>query len=153
MAPRLTPQQRALRAVTEREWQNQVVALAHTLGWDLTYHPYYSERSLPGWPDLVLVSVARRRTLFAELKTETGTLTAEQPTVLSTLAAAGNEVYLWRPSHLSEVTRILTTRTRPATTTTAWDPSSPVTNTHRLGRAPARSTLSRRGRAISAPFA
>lgn len=121
MPARLSDNERRLRSISEAEWQTQVLALASTLGWDLAYHPYYSERSEPGWPDLVLVSTRRKRTVFAELKTETGPFRPEQPHVLSVLAAAGNEVYVWRPSHIDVVRTILSASQRPApTTATVW---------------------------------
>ena len=96
----------AIADLTEREWQAQVVTLARTLGW-ATYHTFDSRRSQPGMPDLILV---RDRVLFAELKRESGRLSAAQEEWLARLRAAGAEVYVWRPSHLTTVGAVLSRR-------------------------------------------
>lgn len=82
------------RAMTEKQLQKAVLQLAGILGWR-TYHTYDSRRSQPGFPDLVMLKA--RRTLYVELKTERGRVRPEQRAWLDELAAAGNEVYLWRP--------------------------------------------------------
>jgi hypothetical protein len=92
--------------VTEREWQREVVALAKHMGWR-HYHTHDSRRSEPGWPDLALV---RDRLVLAELKTETGRVSAAQERWLSLLSSAGVETYLWRPSDRDEVIRVLSRR-------------------------------------------
>ena len=89
--------------LTERAWQETVVAAAKALGW-LSYHTYDSRQSERGFPDLVLV---RERVIFAELKTERGALTREQGVWRDRLLRAGAEWYLWRPSSWSEVQREL----------------------------------------------
>lgn len=98
--------------VTERGWQEQVVALAARLGWT-TYHTYDARRSRPGFPDLVLV---RDRVIFAELKRQQGRLTGAQRRWQALLAQAGAEVYVWRPADFDEVHQVLArhTRARPA---------------------------------------
>jgi len=73
--------------------------LAQLRGW-MTYHTHDSRRSEPGFPDLVMVSARQRRVLYAELKTATGKTTAAQDQWIAALAAAGVEVYLWRPADL-----------------------------------------------------
>jgi hypothetical protein len=92
--------------MTEREWQREVVALAKHMGWR-HYHTHDSRRSEPGWPDLALV---RDRLVLAELKTETGRVSAAQERWLSLLSSAGVETYLWRPSDRDEVIRVLSRR-------------------------------------------
>lgn len=99
-------------AVTEREWQREVVSLAKHMGWR-HYHTHDSRRSEPGWPDLALV---RDRLVLAELKTETGRVSAAQERWLTLLSSAGVETYLWRPSDRDEVMRVLSRRSRPTTT-------------------------------------
>jgi hypothetical protein len=84
----------ALRPISEKAFLAQVRQLAHLLGW-LCYHTHDSRRSQPGFPDLTLVRGSRL--LFAELKTDTGRVTAAQQQWLDALAAAGQEVYVWRP--------------------------------------------------------
>lgn len=98
---------------TEREWDAQLFAsmkgLAPNLGWVLTYHTLRSKGSTSGFPDRVLI---RDRVIFVELKTEKGPVSDSQSRWLTALAKAGAEAYLWRPSDLEEVGRILATRWR-----------------------------------------
>lgn len=94
--------------LTEREWQAQVVSLATLLGWS-HYHTADSRRSPAGFPDLVLWRPGDRL-IMAELKTDTGKLRPDQTASLSSLSAAGVEVYLWRPLHFDSVRDVLTRR-------------------------------------------
>lgn len=91
---------------TEKAFQADVVRLAESLGWEW-YHTHDSRRSPSGFPDLVLV---RERAVYAELKAESGTLSAEQTHWLNRLKAAGQEAYVWRPSTWAAVEAILTRR-------------------------------------------
>ena len=61
--------------LTERQFQRQVLDLARLCGYR-AYHTHDSRRSQPGFPDIVLVNPERRHTLFVELKTSTGRVTA-----------------------------------------------------------------------------
>jgi len=100
-----------LADLTEKSWDQQLFAskkgLAITLGWTLVYHTLRSKGSTSGFPDRVLV---RDRVIFAELKTEKGPISDAQRAWLTGLAAAGAEVYLWRPSDLDELSRVLSKR-------------------------------------------
>lgn len=100
---------------SEKSFQAQVVALAKLRGW-MTWHAFDSRRSTAGVPDLLLVRVARTdtpagptgRVIFAELKTETGVVSAPQRQWLDALAATGKvEAYTWRPSMWTEIDAIL----------------------------------------------
>jgi hypothetical protein len=82
------------------------------LGWT-TYHTLRSRGSRAGYPDRTLV---RERILFVELKREKTGPTDDQVEWLDKLATAGGEVYLWRPSDLDEIARILTGRLASAPT-------------------------------------
>lgn len=96
-----------LEDLTEKQWQKQVVQLAIQLGWKKAYHTFDSRRSQSGFPDLVLV---RDRILYAEIKRMprvASPLTATQREWLDALAAAGGETYLFRPSDLDEIARVL----------------------------------------------
>lgn len=96
-----------LADILEDDWDSQLFrgpkALATMLGWT-SYHTLRSKGSRSGYPDRTLV---RDRIVFAELKREKTQPTPEQRDWLDKLAAAGAEVYLWRPSDLDEIARIL----------------------------------------------
>ena len=62
------------------------------------YHAYDSRRSVPGWPDLVLVG---HSIMFRELKSATGTLRPEQREWRDELRAAGANWAIWRPADLA----------------------------------------------------
>jgi hypothetical protein len=109
MSPRLhaaTP----LADILEDQWDAQLFrgkdALAVQLGWT-SYHTLRSRGSRAGYPDRTLV---RERILFVELKREKTGPTDDQVEWLDKLAAAGGETYLWRPSDLDEIARVLSGR-------------------------------------------
>lgn len=106
-------------AISERDFQAQVVQLAQLHGW-LAYHTFDSRRSAAGFPDLVLVRGSEL--IFAELKTDHGTVRAEQHRWLTNLEAVANavqaatgligealvaspvvDVYVWRPRHFDAI--------------------------------------------------
>ncbi len=94
-----------LPAITERQWQRQVVDLAKTLGW-ACYHTTFSKWSESGWPDLAMARPPRL--LLVELKSEKGKVTPAQQRWLELLeACSGVEVHLWRPSDLERIVGIL----------------------------------------------
>jgi len=95
----------ALPPITERDFQRQVLDLAHILGWTV-YHPMLSKWSERGWPDLAMVRPPRF--VLAELKRVGGKTTPDQDRWLEMLTACpGVETYLWRPSDLDRVAEIL----------------------------------------------
>ena len=94
--------------VSEKHFQAQVLALARLSGW-LTYHTHDSRRSTAGFPDLVLVRPPV--VLFAELKSESGTLRPEQEAWLRKLARCeGVGARVWRPSDWPGIERTLRQR-------------------------------------------
>lgn len=95
-----------LQAEQETPFLARVRALAKQHGW-LTYHTHRSDRSEPGFPDLVLV---RDSVIFAELKTNTGKPTHEQGLWLSLLCHAGAEAVVWRPADWDAIVERLTRR-------------------------------------------
>jgi hypothetical protein len=105
-------------ALSEAEWQEQFIQLAHALGWEHNFTRrtigrggrWTTATSKKGWPDLTLWNERQRRTMYVELKTETGRLSPEQEACLRSLTAAGNEVHVWRPSDLDEAHRALRPR-------------------------------------------
>jgi hypothetical protein len=92
--------------IAEAAFMATVREAATLTGW-LVYHTFHSKRSPSGFPDLVCV---RDRVVFAELKGPTTRVTREQKRWLDALAAAGAEVYLWRPDEWEEIQRVLRTR-------------------------------------------
>lgn len=61
------------------------------------YHAYDSRRSVPGWPDLVLIG---QGIIYRELKSATGTLRPDQRDWRDMLRAAGADWAIWRPADL-----------------------------------------------------
>lgn len=92
-----------LAEIDERAWTKQVVELATLLGWR-RYHTWRSKHSAAGWPDEAL---CRDRLILAELKMQGKKPSAVQVEWLDALARAGSEAYLWWPSDLEEIARIL----------------------------------------------
>lgn len=81
--------------MSERDLQAAIVTYARLSGW-MVFHTYDSRRCEPGYPDLHMVK--GRRSVFAELKTEKGALSAAQAVWLSALQDAGQEVFVFRPA-------------------------------------------------------
>lgn len=81
--------------MTEAELQNQILDLCKHMGL-LAYHVYDSRRSVPGFPDLVIVG--KRHVLYRELKTQRGRVSKEQDQWLEALHHAGADASVWRPS-------------------------------------------------------
>lgn len=105
-------------AISEADWQQQVIDLAHLHGWQHLHvrrtigkgHRWTTSTNVKGWPDLFLWSEDQQRTLAVELKSATGTVTAEQEAVLASLARAGVETHVWRPADIDQAQQILSRR-------------------------------------------
>lgn len=101
-------------ATTEAEWQEQVIQLAHALGWRHLHvrrsigkgRKWTTATNIP-WPDLTLWHTGQGRLIVAELKTDTGTVTDGQLATLASLMRAGTEAHIWRPADLDDVHRTL----------------------------------------------
>lgn len=87
--------EKTILAWTEKQFQEQVVGLAKTLGW-WVYHPYSSQRSTPGFPDLYLAH-PKHGIIQRELKTEKGRLSSHQREAIALITKAGGDVAVWRP--------------------------------------------------------
>lgn len=109
-------------AINEAEFQQQIIDLAQYLGYMVVHFRgvgvqrqdgsvYYQtpvQADGKGFPDLVLAHKERKRVIFAEVKSEKGTLTPEQYEWLQVLSACpGVEVYQWKPSEWGEVDKVL----------------------------------------------
>ena len=95
--------------ISEKAFQQSVIGLAHDYGFELVYHTHDSRRSVPGFPDLVIVG--HGRCIFAELKTERGRLSEAQKEWLASLEeCAGVESFVWKPSDWDEIHAVLSRR-------------------------------------------
>lgn len=102
-------------AITEADWQQQVIDLAHAYHWRHLHvrrsigkgRKWVTATNVVGWPDLFLWNERQHRVLAAELKAQDGAVTAEQLEVLASLAGAGVETHVWRPSDLDQVHAVL----------------------------------------------
>ncbi len=94
-------------AVSEKQFQAQVIELAQLCGWRC-YHTHDSRCSAPGFPDLVLARSPRL--VFAELKSEEGRIRPEQSAWLDALGRSTNaRACLWRPADWDDIQATLTT--------------------------------------------
>jgi len=102
----LLPPRRDAAEYTEKQFLEQVIDAARTLGWE-PYHPWLSIHSQSGWPDLALVRPPRL--ILAELKSQKGKLRESQIHWLDLLGRCeGFEVYLWRPADMAaEILQVL----------------------------------------------
>ena len=96
---------------SEAQFQKHVIALAKMNGWEV-FHQGDMRYILSGvgYPDLTMISQREARIIFAELKTATGEVSAEQvkyAALLSSLGIPGVEYYLWRPKHLESIKKVL----------------------------------------------
>ena len=91
--------------MSEKQWQESVIAEAWSLGADQVYHTHDSRHSPAGFPDLIILM--GRRMIIVEVKKVGGLLSAEQYFWLIAFIKAGAEVYLWDPRDGDEVTRVL----------------------------------------------
>lgn len=106
MPKRLSDEERAFRAVTERELQSRVIEVARLYGWRVAhFHDsrrqvkpgvFVGDKDAAGFPDLVLVRPPR--IVIVELKREMGKVSDQQAEWLEDLAACGVEVHVVRPS-------------------------------------------------------
>lgn len=106
--------------ITEAQWQSQITDLAHFLHYEAS-HTHNSRFSEPGLPDLILVSEAQQRVIWAELKIGNKPLTKGrlsprskrllpgQEDWVRILKACRQEVYIWRSGidTLEEIAEIL----------------------------------------------
>lgn len=96
------------RDMPEEHFLALVRALAKQHGW-LLYHTHRSDRSEPGFPDLVCTDGARL--IFIELKSVTGKLTQRQAIWLDLLRHTGQcEVYEWRPADWPKIVETLSVK-------------------------------------------
>lgn len=101
--------------LTEADFQAQVVELAHLLGWRHLHvrrsvgrgRKWVTATNVSGWPDVLFWREGSHRLIAAELKSETGKATDDQLEVLASLARAGIETHVWRPSDFDQIQETL----------------------------------------------
>lgn len=101
--------------MAESVWQEQFIQLAQAHGWWHMHvrrtvgrgRKWVTATNVIGWPDLTLVCTRQERIIFVELKSEKGVVSPEQSEVHAKLRAAGQEVYVLRPSDLDLAQAIL----------------------------------------------
>ena len=92
-------------AISEREFQQTVIEYATLLGWTV-WHTPDSRATNAGEPDLRLLRPPR--VIFAELKSQRGSVKATQRAAIAALGQCeGVEVYLWRPGDWDAIVRVL----------------------------------------------
>lgn len=89
--------EREILGWSEVTFQNNVIRLAKSLGYELIYHTHDSRRSQPGFPDLVMVNVRSRRMLIRELKATKGRVSPAQKEWAEGFLAVGVDFGFWRP--------------------------------------------------------
>lgn len=91
--------------VSEKQWQQQVEDIAGWGKW-IFYHTWNSRHSASGFLDLILLR--HTRMVVAELKRERGKETLDQKVWLEAFRSIpGAEVFVWRPSDIDEVIKVL----------------------------------------------
>lgn len=112
--PSLTARQRLDRATSEREFQRTVEDYANVRRWEIfhvrpaqTGSGNWVTPTRPGLPDLILIRPPR--VVFLELKSQRGSLRAEQRFVINLLQRCpGVDAFVARPSDWDAVRSLLT---------------------------------------------
>lgn len=103
---------------SERVFQDAVIQLAATAGWDAhhirpgKYGNTFKTDGLKGMPDLILIGQRGQGVIFAELKSRTGKLSQAQEVRIAQLLANGVECHVWRPADMERIVERLTTRVK-----------------------------------------
>lgn len=91
------------KGITEKQLSDNIVSLARMLGWLVHRDPTWRATGAdPGYPDLTLVR--ERQVIFAELKSEKGSLTDDQWAWVNALVGIAVDTHpvvrmcVWRPS-------------------------------------------------------
>jgi hypothetical protein len=103
--------------VSEDEFQQSIIDLAHVLGYKV-HHDRPARQADGSWrthiqgdtgfPDLVLAHKQKGRVIYIECKSESGKVSPEQQDWLDTLAACENaEVYTSKPSEWEYIKAVL----------------------------------------------
>ena len=88
-------------AISESQFQREVMQLLRAAGWKV-YHANKPKRDERGFPDIVAAKDGT--VIFAELKTETGRLRAEQKEWRDEIRGA---YFVWRPSDMEDIKKTI----------------------------------------------
>lgn len=94
----------------EKDFQESLIELLALAGWprELIYHTLRSDGARAGFPDIVAVKPAAGRLLVAELKRDSGRLSADQQRWVDALGEVKHfDVKVWRPRDLDEIARFV----------------------------------------------
>lgn len=94
----------ALLPQTEKEFQAAVLEYLRLKGY-LCYHTYRSDKSEPGFPDIVCVKPGRP-VAFIELKVGSGRLSVPQRRWLDRLEQAGAETHVFFPADWDVIRKV-----------------------------------------------
>ena len=92
-------------AIKEREFGLQLESLFKLYGY-LYYHTFRAQYSKAGFPDYVLIRPPEPP-IYAEIKSMKGKLSPAQREFLLALVKSGQRVYVWNPSHLTQIIEVL----------------------------------------------
>ena len=91
----------------ENVFQNKVREIAKKLEWDV-YHVYFSQIVTDaGFPDLIMVQRDSKKMIAVELKAERGKVSDSQLKWLGYFESNNIPTFVWKPSDLSSIPRIL----------------------------------------------
>ena len=94
-------------SITEKAWQATVRRIAEVNGWHEASWTWNSRHSAPGWVDLFLLRSPRAVAIECKTDSPRSKVTLEQEATLSQLKACGIEAYVFRPSQVEELDRVL----------------------------------------------
>lgn len=101
--------------LTHQAWQQQVVDLAHHLGWAHVHvrksigkgRTWTTATNLTGWVDLLLWHPSKGGVIGVELKVGKDKARPEQIAVMASLEGAGVRCFVWYPDDFDEAVRVL----------------------------------------------
>lgn len=97
--------------ISEADFQTTVIEMAGYCGWKLIYHTRDSRGSAAGFPDLVMIRGDSM--IVAELKSQQGRVSPAQLQWYGACLKVEDrsngavQAYLWRPSDLDDIERVL----------------------------------------------
>jgi hypothetical protein len=100
---------------THTEWQQTVVDLLHTLGWQHLHvrksvgrgRRWTTTTNIVGWVDLFAWHPAKGGVVAIEIKVRPDSPTVDQLAVHASLRAAGIPTYVWYPEHFDYAVLVL----------------------------------------------